>query len=354
MKKFKLLLGISLTIVLIYLSTAFKFRTKVLNSYQPLPQKLHLINSDTIKKVYDFLESKNAFDAFIAIKNDSVAASWGSVHLPINTHSVRKSIISVLYGIAINKGYMKIDQTLAQLGIDDTKHPLTAIEKTCTIKDLLTSRSGIYLEALGETKDMKDQRPIRGQHKPGEFFYYNNWAFNVLGTIFELKTKMTIGEAIEQWLAIPLGMKHFKPSFVEYKKENYTQHKQYIIYMTAYDLAKIGLLMANNGIYNGKQIITKAWVEESTNPISFCGKGNEPLNMYSYLWWNDTLNQTFWATGWGGQFLLVDKKNKLVVVSRKDTKRSAIGKLLFIINPKQGFRIHHQKLYELIKIATAS
>lgn len=340
-----------IVVVIVYLSTACKFKISAISTYQIIPQKSNILSEKKIKDAYEFLQKKTNFDAFIACKDDSLLASWGKIDLPINTHSARKSIISILYGIAIDKGYIKLNQTLSELGIDDNKSPLTDIEKTCTIKDLLMSRSGIYIEASGETKQMKDGRPIRGQHKPGEYFYYNNWGFNVLGTIFEQQTKLTIGQAMEEWLARPLGMKNFKSNFVEYKDARYSQHRQYIIYISAADLARIGIMMANDGIWQGKQILPKSWVKESTKPASVIPTGNKQFNMYSYLWWNDTNLNTYSADGWGGQFMLIDRANKIVIVSRNDTKRSLIGKGLYLWLGKDGYRDQHQQLYIMMKDA---
>ncbi len=343
MKKLLILCSLSL------ICSSCKFQIVEPQNYRPIPPVSAFKNQKTIQEAYDFLKNETEFDAFIAIKNDSILASWGKVDLPIMTHSARKSIMSVLYGIAIDKGYIKLNQTLAELGIDDAKAPLTATEKTCTIRDLLMSRSGIYIEASGETQEMKDARPKRGQHKPGDFFYYNNWGFNVLGTIFEQQTKFSIGQAMQEWLAKPLGMKHFKASFVEYKQQDYTEHRQYIIYISAEDMARIGVMMVNDGQWQGTQIVSENWVKESTTPYSKDSGGNKPCDMYSYLWWNDTKNQTYWASGWGGQFMIIDKANKLVVVSRNDTGRSKIQQGLFMWKGKQGFRSHHQKLYEIMR-----
>ncbi|GAB2623840.1 serine hydrolase [Emticicia sediminis] len=343
MKKRLILCSLSL------ICSSCKFQIATPQNYRLIPPISAVKNQKNIQEAYDFLKNETQFDAFIAIKNDSILANWGEVDLPIMTHSARKSIISVLYGIAIDKGFVRLNQTLAELGIDDAKAPLTATEKACTIRDLLMSRSGIYIEASGETQEMKDARPKRGQHKPGEFFYYNNWGFNVLGTIFEQQTKLSIGQAIEEWLAKPLDMKYFKASFVEYKQQDYTQHRQYIIYISAEDMARIGIMMANDGQWQGKQIVSENWVKESTTPYSKDSGGNEPCDMYSYLWWNDTKNQTYWASGWGGQFMIIDKAHKLVVVSRNDTGRSIIQQGLFMWKGKQGFRSHHQKLYEMMR-----
>ena len=123
-----------------------------------------------LREAYAYLPRQTRFDAFVALKDEKLLAEWGDADLPINTHSVRKSLLSGLYGIAAEKGYLHLDQSLAELGIDDKVVPLTAIEKTATIRDLLESRSGIYIEAAGEAKGMKDGRPRRGAHRPGEAF----------------------------------------------------------------------------------------------------------------------------------------------------------------------------------------
>jgi len=56
------------------------------------------------------------------------------------------------------------------------------------VRMLLEARSGVYHAALYETPAMAKQRPARGSHEPGTFWYYNNWDFNALGTIYEHAT----------------------------------------------------------------------------------------------------------------------------------------------------------------------
>jgi CubicO group peptidase (beta-lactamase class C family) len=334
-----------LILVMISQSCSTKFWNRPNETYQILPKINSQIKQEKITEAYTLLEKETQYDAFIAIKNDSILATWGDVDLPIMTHSARKSIMSVLYGIAIEKGFVRLNQTLAELGIDDNKAPLSELEKTCTIRDLLMSKSGIYIEASGETAEMKNARPQRGMHKPGEFYYYNNWGFNVLGTIFEKQTHLSIGEAIYEWLAKPMGMKKFQANHVSYKTPDYSEHRQYIIFMTAEDMARIGMLLLNDGKWQGKSIVSADWISESTKAYSEVPAGNEPMNSYGYLWWIDTQNNTVWASGWGGQFMLIDRKNHLVIVSRNDTGRSLLQQGLFMWKGKQGLRKHHQMLY---------
>ena len=300
-----------------------------------------------IKAVEDVL-AETEFDAFVAIHGKKLIMEWGHSEKPMNCASVRKSIISVLYGIAEDRGMIDIDDTLEELGIDDEKAPLSEVEKDATIRDLLTSRSGIYIRSQGENRGMEKRRPERGDHRPGEHFYYNNWGFNVLGTIFERETGMTIGEAIYEWLARPTGMRHFQPSHVIYSEASYTEHRMYRIYMTAEDLARIGVLMAREGRWNGKQVVPADWVEESTRAYSEVTYSDR-YEAYGYLWWLDVDEGTIWADGSGGQFMMIDPEHDLVLVGRNNTGTTPLGVFAYGMFGKDAraehiVRIHHMLL----------
>lgn len=296
-----------------------------------------------LEKVEKYL-SETELDAFVALEGEKLIMEWGATEELINCASVRKSIISLLYGIAEEKGLVDLDATLFKLGIDDAKSPLTDMEKQATVRDLLKSRSGIYIRAQGENKKMKYRRPERGEHRPGEYFYYNNWGFNVLGTIFEKETGMLIGEAVYEWLARPTGMKHFNPSHVIYSSAAYTEHRMYRIYMSAEDLARIGVLMAQEGLWKGKPVVPADWVRESIKPWSKIDRGH--YEGYGYLWWLDLSEDTVWATGSGGQFLLIDPERDLVLSGRNRTGSSPLKVGLYGLfgedaSPESMIKIHH-------------
>ena len=94
----------------------------------------------------------------------------------------------------MDEGNIDLSKTMLELGINDYPDQLTPTEKTATVRMLLQSRSGIYIEAACETQEAKDTRPPRGSHLPGTFFYYNNWSFNAAGTVFQQETGVTIHE----------------------------------------------------------------------------------------------------------------------------------------------------------------
>ncbi|MBE9541639.1 MAG: serine hydrolase, partial [Proteobacteria bacterium] len=144
--------------------------------------------------------------AVMALYKGKVFFSWGKINQKYLIHSIRKPFLCALYGIYVKRGLIDLDKNLDELGIDDIPPGLTSIEKQATVRDLLMSRSGVYHEAAAEAQVMIKTRPERGSHAPGTFFYYNNWDFNVLGTIFEKQTGKKIFEAFKEEIADPIGM----------------------------------------------------------------------------------------------------------------------------------------------------
>jgi CubicO group peptidase (beta-lactamase class C family) len=297
----------------------------------------------------DFKEDLRAFiqdtatktEIVIALKNNEIIFESGDTDELINCHSARKSIMSLLIGIAKEKGLLTLDESLESMGIDESKTPLTQQEKTATIKDLLMARSGVYLQAEAEVDYAKNNRPKREQYKPGEFFFYNNFDFNVLGAILELKSPNSIGEFMEEHLAKPLGMQDFSSSNVVYgspwpiPNNSLSDYPVYWIFMSARDLAKVGLLVAQDGYYDGKQIISTDWLEESFKPYTNLSDYNinkAPLDAYGYLWWLDTDENIIWADGYGGQYMLIDPVSKLVFVQRNFTGNSLLSSGLFLMD----------------------
>jgi CubicO group peptidase (beta-lactamase class C family) len=99
--------------------------------------------------------------AVMVIYNGVILTEWGETRRRFMCHSIRKSLLSALYGIAVEKGDIDIDETIGSIGIDDTS-PLTETEKSARVSDLLKARSGVYLPAAYETSSMKKDRPQRG------------------------------------------------------------------------------------------------------------------------------------------------------------------------------------------------
>jgi CubicO group peptidase (beta-lactamase class C family) len=154
--------------------------------------------------------------AVMIVDNGVVIAAWGDLTLNYHCHSMRKSLISALYGIYSAEGVIDLSKTLAECGINELT-PLTEDEQQATVADLLKARSGVYLPAAGEDQSMIDTRPGRGSHPHDTFWYYNNWDFNALGTIFDQETgEPSIYEAFDRRIAEPIGMQDYRPEELAY------------------------------------------------------------------------------------------------------------------------------------------
>jgi CubicO group peptidase (beta-lactamase class C family) len=153
-----------------------------------------------LRATHEYMAGKKTA-AVMIIQSGRVVDQWGEVARKIPPRSVRKSFLNALYGIHVAEGHIDLGKTLAELEIDDNAPSLSAIEKQATILDLLRARSGVYHLVARETPNMKAARPPRGSQLPGAYHYYNNWDFNVLGTIFEKLTGANIFEEFERRIA---------------------------------------------------------------------------------------------------------------------------------------------------------
>jgi len=291
--------------------------------------------------------------AVMVVQHGKMVAEWGNTAKRTELTSVRKSLLSALIGMAVTEQRIKLDSTVGELGIDDNPPSLTEVEKGATVRQLLQARSGIYHSALYETPSMAAQRPPRGSHTPGTFWYYNNWDFNALGSIYERATGIGIFEALDQQIARPIGMQDYRPKDGVYFRGKDSIHPAYPIRMSARDLARFGLLYLRKGNWAGKQVVPRDWVEESTRSYSSSGSGSG----YGYLWWTGFLDDafaptvrppedTFSAQGAGGQYAFVIPSLDLVVVHRMDRdfvnsvpepSTRSIGRLLWLILKASGY-----------------
>jgi CubicO group peptidase (beta-lactamase class C family) len=275
----------------------------------------------------DELLGRSGTAAFLVVTGGKIVYEFGDLSYPFRCHSVRKSLMSGLYGTYVGDGVFSPDATLADLGIEENPL-LTDAERAARLEDLWKSRSGVYIRALGETPEMSEERPERGSHEPGTFFYYNNWDFNVLGDVFVRETGESIGAAFKRRIADPIGMEDFEPSHVTYEYGGgSTVHPKYAFRMSARDLARFGQLYLQNGEWEGRAVIPAEWVKKGTRTCSddprFEGLG------YGYMWWTlgrDALGggwpaDCYFAEGNGGHMCIVVPDLDTVIVHRANTDR---------------------------------
>lgn len=262
------------------------------------------------------------------VQSGLVVDEWGPTEQRYMCHSIRKSLLSALYGIFVERGAIELGRSLADLGIDD-KEGLSEREKLATVYNLLLARSGVYHPTGFESPGMIATREARHSHGPGTFWCYNNWDFNALGTIFEERAGTSIFAAFRDEIAVPLGMQDFRyddgRKDGEYVALEASRHPAYPFRLSARDLARFGLLYLRLGRWGDRQIVPEDWVRNSVLPYSDAGDHGA----YGFMWWVTRQGihypgvilpeGSYSARGVGGHVVLVIPSRELVIVHRVDT-----------------------------------
>ncbi len=266
--------------------------------------------------------------ALMAVYRGRVILACGDVDRELEAHSVRKSLVSALYGTAVARGEIRLDATLGELGIGEDGG-LTEQERSATVRDLIAARSGVYLPAAYAPSGQDENRPERGAHAPGTHWFYNNWDFNVAGVIYERATGEDLYASFQRRIAEPIGMEDYDPGdgFLAYEP-TFSRHPAHTFRVSARDLARFGQLHLQEGRWGDRQVVPVRWVRESTRPVSDFGDGRG----YGYMWWTYAAGSvspetyptmarydSYMGRGTGGQAVWVIPDAEMVIVHRADT-----------------------------------
>jgi len=253
-------------------------------------------DTSKLKKLKQFIIDSANTTGMMVIQHGKVIFSYGDLKELSYIASCRKSVLSILYGPFVESGKINLNSTLKQLNIDDV-HGLLPIEKKATILNLLTARSGVYHEP-SYWGDEYAIAPKRGSVKPGSFFLYNNWDFNLAGYLFEKLSGIGIYDAIDSMLAKPLKMEDWDKK-IQHKDSDTLKsiYPAYPMWFSTRDMARIGYLMLRNGQWMDKQITQTNWVHTITTPFTSFKemtafkapyyKDGAYMRYfgYGYLWW---------------------------------------------------------------------
>lgn len=294
----------------------------------------------------EFLKSTGT-TAFIVVKDDAILYEKyfnGYARNSINTSfSMAKSFTSALVGIAIDEGYIKsVDEPITNYLPELQGKGFEPI----TIKRLLTMSSGLkYVEGNTPWSDdaltyyYPDLRKLAlagvpVEEPPAKHFHYNNYHPLYLGMILERATHKPVAEYLQEKIWEPLGMEYPASWSIDSKASGFEKMESGIN-ARAIDFAKFGRLFLNKGRWDGKQVISEAWVAESTQrdavPVNKDYYTVHDMELffksaksyYKYLWWGytrDGQDYDFFAAGHLGQYIYVcPQKNLVLVRNGKET-----------------------------------
>lgn len=255
----------------------------------------------------------------------------------VHVASVTKSILSALIGIAIEDGYIQsLDQRVLDFFPEYTVKIGEKTIQSVTIKNLLTMTASYkyeiepYEQFFASNNWMNAALDLLGGNGPiGEFTYSAIIGTHILSGVLTKVTGQSVFDFATERLFLPLDI-HVKHSVVLHNKEEHLAFFQdkYVsgwvtdpqginaagfgLTLTPMDMAKIGQLYLDGGVWNGKQIVPAWWIDESTKEHSICKQwGNIS---YGYLWWIiDDKEHIYAAMGDGGNVIYVNAKKKMVI-----------------------------------------
>ncbi|HKS89828.1 MAG TPA: serine hydrolase [Stellaceae bacterium] len=242
-----------------------------------------------------------------------------------DVHSVTKSVTALLAGILVDRGKLQdldasVFSFLPQYG--DLR---TAEKARISLRDLLTMTSGLALNETGLSySDPANawrhyvaapdpfrfvlEQPLAAA--PGTVWNYNSGGVELLGLILQKLAGEDLGRFAKDSLFTPLGISDFGFGAASFG-----------LTIRPRDLAKIGQLVLNRGVWHGRQIVSARWIDEMTARHVPLGRAFSalPADSYGYLWWRGGVSSDRRKVGWvggvgyGGQRLFVVPSLDMVV-----------------------------------------
>ncbi|MFS4492828.1 serine hydrolase domain-containing protein [Maribacter sp. 2308TA10-17] len=279
---------------------------------------------------------KRGGPAGMILKNGYIIAKWGDSKRVDMTFSVTKSFLSTMAGLAQDRDLIantndKVGNYIWD-GTFDGEH-----NSKITWEHLLQQNSAWSGELWGG-KDWADRPPKEGgiddwkfekPKEPGTVMEYNDVRVNVLAYSLTHVWRKPMPLVLKENIMDKIGgsttwrWHGYENAWTEIdglKMKSVTGggHSGAGIFINAEDMARFGLLFLNNGKWNDEQIISESWIQKATTP-------SKPNVNYGYMWWLNKKGNRHWeglseniyyAAGFGGNFIVIDKENDMVVVTR--------------------------------------
>lgn len=231
--------------------------------------------------------------------------------------SITKSIISALVGIMINDGGISnVEQSIVDFFEDIPEGNKNEISKI-KIRNLLNMTSGFhwdrntYEEWLRSSNLVDFILKTDVEFEPGKHFFYDDHNPYMLSAIINKVSGLSAEKYAEKHLFNYLGIENYKWE----KDASGINIGGYGTFLTARDMAKIGYLFLNYGVWEDRQIIAPNWIKELSCIQS---KGGLPENdAYGYLWWITKVEEydAYYACGFGGQYIYIIPELDIVFVT---------------------------------------
>lgn len=264
--------------------------------------------------------------AYLVIKNDSVVHEeyWdhASANTLDNSFSVAKSIVGILTGIAADEGYFKLDDPVGKYLPEFSEGENAKLK----IRHLLQMSSGLNwdesysslfsktTEAYYGTNLTKQVLKLKVIKEPGSTFQYMSCNTVLLAMIISKTTGKTISDfaSIKLWIPIHATL----PAYWSLDHNEGIEKAYCCFYSSARDFARIGKLVLDSGKWDGKQIVSKEFIQEMLTPNMIPDLFGAKTDYYGLHWWLMDFkgHRVVYARGILGQYIAVVPDQNLIVV----------------------------------------
>jgi CubicO group peptidase (beta-lactamase class C family) len=272
--------------------------------------------------------------ALLAVQNNCPVFEYyghgvdAKTRLPMR--SMTKSVLSLVVGAAIDKGYLALDQKLSDIVPELVEKNSDPRVPQISIRDLLTLTAEFDPPPVSDPQDAGMLRMLeesRMENAPGAAFFYDEQQPNALSMLLTHRTRRPAENLAEEYLFAPMGIVDF---YWERKGEGYSAGPDGL-WLTAPDMAKIGVLALQRGRWNGKQLVSSDFVADATAKHN---EGGAPVHAaYGYLWWvkkTDTGLDAFFAAGVGSKLIYVVPSLNLVLALVSTSSGLGGGSVTFV------------------------
>lgn len=258
----------------------------------------------------------------------------------MNVASVTKSVVSLLVGIAIERGAIaSVEEPLAAFFPEHAQGPGAAAMRRVTLRHLLTMSSGFgrattYDDYIDLSRRLYAPgflayalaRPLA--HEPGSRFQYDSTDTHLLALALARRLKVPLMEFAQEALFRPLGIDGAEwPAGQDGVPIGAAELR-----LTAPEMLRIGQMMRAGGSWEGRQVVPAAFVREATTrkiASDIPPRGRPELWGYGYLWWLSSTPCDEWpaynASGYGGQFIYIVPALEVVVVTLTEPISRAVA-----------------------------
>jgi|GEM_PF-2242813 len=274
--------------------------------------------------VSEYRERTSDVHDVVVIRNGALVFEASRYPYPEGTPhalmSCTKSVLSLLVGIAVDEGripgvHTHLSRWFPELEGDPERKDMELFHLLSMTTGLSWRETGgygagdSYLEMLAQNDPVSwfFSRPMA--HEPGSTFSYNSGASMIAGIALEKAVGMDLLEYASPRLFEPLGID-------VYVWQTAAGHRNGAsgIYITARDMAKLGQFALNGGTWQGRRIVSARWLRHTTRKLFDTPRGVAGNDGYGMGWWMNARGG-FSARGFGGQYILVYPKEKLVIVA---------------------------------------